>query len=484
VTPARAWQFGSGALLAIAVGGRGARAAEPSRGTLAALVSWAGFAALAWCGFTYDESTPFPGTAAVLPVVATLAVIWAGEPRGVLSPAPLMRWRPTVTMGDISYSMYLWHWPPIVILPYALGQELGLWPRVGILIGTIALSWLTKTYVEDPVRFTHRFRLRKPAVTGLATLVAAAVLVTGSLVGHQSAVAAEQRAAAVAEKLTEDAPDCFGAASHVPGDPCRNPDLDDMLVPSPEAVEDDYAALPGCFAQPHDTELNDCSFGDRSASLPHVILVGDSHARSFLPTLVRMAELKLITVSAQLKSSCSWSRDEIDHDDPQRVSSCQTWKSSLEDWLLEQAPDTDLILTTGYARTLGGSAEERVTSMQAAWQPLIDAGVPIVAIKDNPRFPRTPQECLAQLDEIAADACGISREEGLSEFDAFDAAGRRTAGAQSLDLTDYYCDDTYCPAIIGGVNVYRDNSHLSVTYVNSMSPFVYRELVDMGALKP
>src|SRR5690606_36209145 len=129
-------------------------------------------------------------------------------------------------------------------------------------------------------RFTHRFGLRRSSITGLVTLVGAGVLVGGCLVGYQSAAAAEERATRVAEKLTEDAPPCFGAASRNPNRDCHNPDLDDQLVPSPEAVTTDYASgFPGCFAGVHDTELNDCTFGDLDdESLPHVILVGDSHA--------------------------------------------------------------------------------------------------------------------------------------------------------------------------------------------------------------
>ena len=479
VTPARAWQFGAGALLALWMG-----SATVRRGTPTALLSWAGFLTLAWCGFVYDESTPFPGTAAILPVVATLAVIWAGEPRGLLSPAPLMRWRPTHTLGEISYSMYLWHWPPIVILPFILGAELGFWERVGILVFTIVVSWATKRWVEDPVRFTHRFGLRRPATTGIATLVGAALLVGGSMVGVQSAASAQERAAKVAAQLEEDAPPCFGAASRDPENPCHNPDLDDQLIPTPEAVVTDYAKdYPGCFAGVHDTELNDCTFGDLSdRSLPHVTLLGDSHARSFLPALVRMADRKLITLSAQLKSSCSWTRDEIRHDDPLRVSSCQEWKENLQEWLLDRTDSTDLILTTGYAQMLTGSDDERVESMQAAWQPVVDRGVRVVAIRDNPRLPRAPQKCLSQLDEITPDACAFTRDEALSKFDAFAATGRQVDGAQTLDLSDLYCDDETCPAIIGGVNVYRDITHLSVTYVRTMTPYVYRRLVDMNAL--
>ena len=79
-------------------------------------------------------------------------VIWAGEPRGVLSPTPVMRWRPTHTLGEISYSLYLWHHFLIdslknlggtIVTPAAVGLVLCL------LIGVAALS---RRWIEQPAR--------------------------------------------------------------------------------------------------------------------------------------------------------------------------------------------------------------------------------------------------------------------------------------------------------------------------------------------
>jgi hypothetical protein len=50
------------------------------------------------------------------------------------------------------------------------------------------------------------------------------------------------------------------------------------------------------------------------------------------------------------------------------------------------------------------------------------------------------------------------------------------------DLTDFYCDETRCPVVIGGVNVYFDNNHLTVTYAKTLAPYLRRELVRVGVL--
>lgn len=116
VTHTRAWELGAGGLLALV--GTSGRPDSRAMGVL----SWAGVAAILIAAFTFTGATAFPGIAAVLPVAGTMAVIYAGRSTGGWS----TRWivdRPSVQwLGNASYSLYLWHWPVIVILPFALGD--------------------------------------------------------------------------------------------------------------------------------------------------------------------------------------------------------------------------------------------------------------------------------------------------------------------------------------------------------------------------
>ena len=96
MTPTRAWEFGAGGLLALL----GARGRLP--GGARAALSWAGLAAIGCAAVLYSAQTPFPGTAALLPVLGTLAVIHAGMPRARWAPSPALRIRPAQFLGDIS----------------------------------------------------------------------------------------------------------------------------------------------------------------------------------------------------------------------------------------------------------------------------------------------------------------------------------------------------------------------------------------------
>ena len=159
-----------------------------------------------------------------------------------------MRWRPVGFFGDISYSLYLWHWPPIVILPVVLGHTMGFEARVLVLVGAILAAAATKRWVEDPVRFTSRPVLRRPLTALVATVAGAAVLVAGAWVGRDTAVAVENTQQAVADAVLKDVPDCFGAAAMDRENPCSNPELDGTMIPAPAAARRDYTRYPGCFA--------------------------------------------------------------------------------------------------------------------------------------------------------------------------------------------------------------------------------------------
>lgn len=484
VTPARAWQFGAGALLAVVTASRSGGSALERAPHARAALSWAGLAAIAWSGLTFTSATPFPGTAALVPVLGTVAVIAAGSPAVAWSPVRLLAPRPVQVLGDISYSTYLWHWPPIVILPYALGHELDAVTKVGLLVVVVVLAWATKRWVEDPVRSTHRFGLRRPAVTFGWMLVAMALVVAVAAAGTVSARGQQRAAVQQEQQIAEQEVECFGAASMDPERPqCPTPELAGIVVPDPNRVTGDTAGYGECWAPPDDPVLRTCTFpeGGGSPDVPHIALAGDSHARQWLTAFVQLADEGKITLDTYFKNSCTFSAARPDRDSESFSRACEQWRAALERTLLAKAGEYDAVVTSAFAQQrLEPTKDEeqaRIDGFVEGWRPVLDAGLPIVAIRDNPIPEHDPNPCLRRGPAEGPQACAARRAKALREPDALVEAVRRSGDlAAIVDLTDLFCDDRTCPVVIGGANVFRDRHHVSATYVRTLTPYLWERL--------
>lgn len=183
-TLSRAWEFGVGGLLALLP----ALAGERLRRTRA-LAAWIGLAAIAVAARTFTDHEVFPGAIALVPVLGTAAVIWAGMPRAALSLSPVAGLRPVQWFGGISYSLYLWHWPIIMFTPYITGRPSQAPVMVLLLALSIVVADASKRWIEDPFRrAVPRERVRMPRTRRIAVAagaaVAAVVLLTSGVTGY------------------------------------------------------------------------------------------------------------------------------------------------------------------------------------------------------------------------------------------------------------------------------------------------------------
>jgi peptidoglycan/LPS O-acetylase OafA/YrhL len=144
----RAWELALGALLALGV-------LPPLRiGGVRNLVALAGLAAIAAAILLFNAETPFPGVAALAPCLGAAALLHAGA-SGPTLVGRLLSLRPMQFFGLISYSLYLWHWPVIVLqrASFFLGE--GLDPKIEkalMILVSIALAWVSFVVVEQPFR--------------------------------------------------------------------------------------------------------------------------------------------------------------------------------------------------------------------------------------------------------------------------------------------------------------------------------------------
>lgn len=474
VTPTRAWEFAAGGLLAFAAGWAARRSP-----IVRAAAGWLGWLGLAVSAFVITGATPFPGVAAALPVVATLLVIAAGRPAVPWASDRLLARRPVVLVGDISYAVYLWHWPALVFAWSRLGRDLPAWLELALVAAVLAVSWLSTRFVEDPVRRLPALTTRRPAVTFAATLAAMALVAVPAGVGwsaaRQAAVAELEEAAAV----VLEAGDCIGAGSRDPSLGCPTP-APGPLVPDPSAAIDDKSSAyaEGCISGLGIASVPKCTAGVSDGDT-RVLVVGDSHAAHWLPALQAIAPERDWAITTFFKSACSLSTTAQVGLEPARIETCSDWNREVASLVAEGPPFDLVFVSASIPGNVYPDAASATAGYRAAWAALTARGSQVVVIRDTPRVPEGTSACLER-SELDPDACAVPRAEALTSPDPMVVAAAGQDGVTVLDFTDYFCDAQSCVTAIGGVVAYRDTHHITATLATTFGPVIGRQLDRLG----
>jgi len=477
VTPTRAWEFGAGGLLAL-LGARAWQLPDPARAAL----SWAGLLAVLYASVFYSTDTAFPGSAALVPVLGTLAVILAGTPRARWAPSPILRFGPGQFLGDISYSVYLWHWPLLVFAPFVLVDPGLDQTRVAVIVLTVLLGWVTKALVEDPVR-RSAWLTSQPRIT-FACSAAAMALVAGVLASGATHVQAQiRKAERESSKVVEQRPPCFGAAARDEEKPCRNPALRTQVVPLPVAAKtEEYAP---CQRFHREGGLSQCDFGVQPEKASRTIaLVGDSHASHWRTPLDAVAKQNGWAGVSITRTSCPFSEASKQLAEPTR-SQCEDWVQKLPGYFRAH-PEIDTIfvvaITGGTVNVPRGRTmfEAKVNGIRRAWRTLPDSVKHIVVIRDTPRIAGDTVDCIDRsiaAGERADIACAVPRRTAV-EVDPQAVAARTSGSArtQVIDLTDRFCSERLCFAVVGGALVFKDLHHFTLVWAETLGAPLAREV--------
>ncbi len=462
----RAWEFAAGALIAAIV-----PRALPLTSLHRAALAWVGWGMIAASLLLFTGATPFPSGTALLPVGGALLVIAAGEQTEDWSPTQLIRFRPVQLIGNWSYSIYLWHWPLIVIVPFVTGHPLGLRSKLAILVVAFIAAAATKRWVEDafrPDRKAANGRARRaiggPAlgrvfIGGLIGMVIAAALPSAGLAYVR---VVEERSATAANAAS--AGRCFGASAIVHAD-CRGAHSS-VLLPDPAAVFDDTDEAFKCYRQEGAEQLHKCSFGSERSDATRVALTGDSHAAMLVPGLRSLMERQNWRLDVYVGWGGYW-RDPASAEGADR-----SYLTKLDQALNDG--HYDVILTTAHRQIPISDSSPRIQeAMKHVWKRAQAAGSRVIAIQDNPQIGAETVQCITRLTNSGAqsDHCGVSSSAGLGGVDNV-ARAAQTAGIPLISTTSFFCEDDRCPAVIGGVIVYRDEHHITATYSKSLAPFL------------
>jgi peptidoglycan/LPS O-acetylase OafA/YrhL len=498
--PTRAWQLALGGLVALGIRRLGA---IPD--AIRATAGWAGLALLLGAAFLLDGSIAYPGLFALAPTLGSAALILsgtsAGGPGGVLSTAPIR------FLGRISYSLYLWHWP-ILVLSAAAAEGARPATASALLVAVaVVVAWLSWRFVEEPFRVRFPTLARRPHRTILAgaAVVALVVSMAGGLVavdgfgGDPSRFTAIQPGPGSNEPLDLD-PSWLDETSS-PGPPPSSPGPTASASPStvppearetpvPTATPQAVVRLPsnvrppladargdeerlrqdGCLGFESATRPPECGYGDPQGAFT-VALVGDSHAAQWFPALERIAIALDWRVMTYVKVACPFIDMRVDNIALKReYRECAAWNEATLARLRASRPDLTLVSMSRFAIHPTLEADGSLAAQGAALARMLDR-IPgrVAVIVDTPDAGRDVPGCLAR---HVADVrvCAIDSKVAFAgSLGAIERAAAAASGAGLIDLTARICRADPCPVVVDRMIVFRDMRHLTATFSRSLA---------------
>jgi peptidoglycan/LPS O-acetylase OafA/YrhL len=456
-SPARAWEFGAGALVALGLPWLLQRLS-------AAGVLWigiAGAAGLAAGVTSIDHTTAMPGTAALLPVCGACGLLLAGA-RSSEGLSRLLGLRPVAWVGDLSYSLYLWHWPLIVFAT-------ALWPTSGAAAPAAALAslvpaWLSFRFVENRIRYGSSISGRRVLALA-ATCVVVPLAASAGLLGVRSALAqtATMRSWARSQQLHAD------------------------------VVRNCYSPVP------LDKRQDDHCTWRVARSRGEVVLVGDSNAGHFTEPVVKAANRAGFDAVVATYSSCPFVDVGIAEVTGPGERLCRRFFVGTMAALLRRRPAlviiaarTDRYVEAGYHIGLRvGSApavydpaeKERVWSraLHTTVARLGRAGIRVLLVHPVPEFPHALQECTVL--RILRNGCATTVSVGEEtkrlgrSLEADRDALASLPSSWALDFRHRLCPRGECASARDGVILYRDGEHLSVDGALTLTGSFYAAIV-------
>jgi len=443
----RAWEFASGGLLALLQPVLAERYVSAR-----SILAWLGIAGIATSLIAIDNTMSFPGVLALLPVVSTVAVLAA--PRsgsgGLPLPATLLASNCLQWLGNRSYSLYLWHWPALVMTDAALHHD-RLAAPLGLGIG-LALACGAYRWVERPLRIDRsqprgefNLRWRIPALSAAA--------VVGILIGCQ-----------VIARM-----------------PLLQSAADAAITRQLKLAANDHGRnyFDHCHLTLDEVEEPACTYGAKAGSR-RAVLFGDSHASQWFAALDLAANRAGWRLEAWTKSSCPTIEVAIWYAPRHaRFTACERWLETMLARLTgadrpERVFIANRIDYDGYILDPATGALASRSRAEALWregfhsvlQRLLSAGIAVTVIRDTPKAAKDYADCLSQ---ALGRRCDKPRAQALPALSPDVEAAQDLPGVEIADLTDAICGPVVCPVMKDGQVIYEDWNHLTATFTASLA---------------
>ena len=422
--PTRAWELGIGALLLFI----------PKRIRFSSNYGWAALGLILFGTLTFTDKTPFPGTAALVPVIGTAFAIaslnnWPSA-MNRFGNLKVVQW-----LGEISYPLYLWHWPVLVIPSVAWGRSLVTHELLICVLLTALLADLTHRFIEDPIRYS------KP---------------------HPRLII-KSGAAATAASLVMGGAIYLSFNDRIDLDNGRSYSVTE-LIKRPVIYDDN------CHVNNGQTVSPECTYGDRGAK-KKIVLFGDSHAAQWFPALERLANENNFELISLTKSACPGPAVEKVDSGEYKNADCFAWRDNSLERIAKLKPYAVIFSGFQHFEVPDGYTTRREW-WQAGQRRTLDSlrgnATHIVYITDTPHPKQDIPACLA--GGVISDCDDSERSEAIS-----------IPGLKAVNPTPWLCSDK-CSSVINEQVAYRDGSHISIAMSESLAQPLGVALRRLGVL--
>jgi peptidoglycan/LPS O-acetylase OafA/YrhL len=467
VTTTRIWELGVGGLIALLPARLAARLGR------AGLLGSAGLALVIASALVLSGTMAFPGVLALLPVGGAALMIIGGSAAGEFGPSVLTSARPMVFIGGISYSLYLWHWPLIVLYTTWRNHAAGAISGPAIIAVSVLLAWGSKVWVEDKVRRARLLSGRGLKSGWLSVSTALAAVVPVALVSLF--IAGEP--VPFSGQLGPGYPGATALALHLK-DVKHEP-----VLPAPDAIKLPLYWHDGCLpAFPtYGAAPKECVFGDTTNPALTVALVGDSIDGDWFTPLLAIADQKHWELVTDLRGNCPWTAAPLSGP---AGPSCLAWgQTVLQDLLTTIKPDVVITSddpdqpTVAHPHIGEPAMADLGAGMVPYWTKLENHGIDVVAMRETPDMSFVVPDCIAENDGSAA-KCSMPAKKAIAPDPPTVIAAKAMDGkVPVVDMNDLICTKKTCPGVVGNVLVYQDNHHLTDTYSGTLAPYLFQRLI-------
>ncbi|WP_298075036.1 acyltransferase family protein [uncultured Corynebacterium sp.] len=533
-TLSRFWEIGLGGLLGMLLLRRDANGnpvLRPMGRWTRTVMGIVGLGMIISTGLFLDGADQFPGPWTLLPLGGALLVVLSGhsgEPVGVTR---LLLTRPFQFLGRISYALYVWHWPILVLCVYYFNVP-KVSPALGaaVIAASVVLAWLSNKLIERPLRqgkkpernwvlLSPKYWAKSLSAWPKAVYAVLILVLAGSVVAspkylqHREDVNSDQLWDLAADRSIYPGAASFLVNAPVPENMPIVPPLEDfhaLLPPTqPDGCQIGFDSDALILTKNFNRSDEECAYGDVNSDKT-IYVIGGSHSEHYIPALDIVGRNRHVKMIPLLKMGCPVNA-KITRVNGEEYPSCLSWSEKVVDYIKENPPTEGIFMTGTRPTSIGGAGPEQVPQeYRDLVQSFTNQGIHSWLMRDNPwqttdkGAPRDMRACVAEMmegkqGEVAEnedfpglanpgrpnfdEVLAINAECGQSVWDSLlpvdpSIEAYKGMDVTLMDLTAAICREDWCPSIIGNMAVYRDAHHFNNIFAETLAPEIEAQMFD------